>query len=423
MVSGAGLDGSQAIIPKAGDFRNEPPAGGTREDLAAKVDLAVGGANSVGQRVTGKVAGRDVFIGEAATDHMGRLVVLGGHGVSNSWTNPPSPLDDYLNNPGWYDDVADGPVDATLTFAGRGGSVQVDEGAWVVVGPPDFAPDVTPIVTLYDIMADRLGIAVPPAISFVDDVLPILERVASHLAVNRLLEPTWRAVANALANNLASLSDPSDASDALRASVHATVLKATELRELRFTKSQKEILDDWRDGAFLAGSDPARTAPTEADMLDELALSRTVGGGFFPGIEAGFMLTYGLYAGKARLTRGDFEDFDGQRRRLQPGAITERMAVPWQADFSECQARWWPAQRPDVARFGPDGQALPPNTRWDRLVAVAAQDGPIAHNRPSRMNMVAHFAKLGVVEKKTIGGVERSVETGRAPDAAFTAGG
>jgi hypothetical protein len=269
-------------------------------------------------------------------------------------------------------------------------------------------------------MLDRLKIAVPPAISFVQDVLPILHRVASHYWVNRLSQTTWQAVRAALGTNLAGLADPSSAADALRRDVYDSVMASERLRELRFTPSQKEILKDWRDGSFLPGPDPNRPASTEADILDELNLTGTIGGGFFPGIEAGFMMTYAsIYSGKARVTRGEFKDFDGQLRRLPPGSLTERMAVPWQADFVECEGRWWPAQRPDLARFSETGQPLPPSTRWDRLVAVEGPDGPLAHNAASHANMVLHFAKLGVVEKRNFGGQDVFAEIGRADDTEF----
>ena len=29
-----------------------------------------------------------------------------------------------------------------------------------------------------------------------------------------------------------------------------------------------------------------------------------------------------------------------------PGFITEKMALPWQADFADCADNWWPSQRP-----------------------------------------------------------------------------
>lgn len=31
---------------------------------------------------------------------------------------------------------------------------------------------------------------------------------------------------------------------------------------------------------------------------------------------------------------------------LKPGDITQRMAIPWQADFLACRDVWWPTARP-----------------------------------------------------------------------------
>ena len=42
-----------------------------------------------------------------------------------------------------------------------------------------------------------------------------------------------------------------------------------------------------------------------------------------------------------------------------PAFLTERMALPWQADFSACGELWWPAQRPvDVVTSGWDSAIL-----------------------------------------------------------------
>ncbi|TIT26238.1 MAG: hypothetical protein E5W86_12995, partial [Mesorhizobium sp.] len=260
MTAGPGLGDSLAIVPNTqGVRRNVPPAGGNVQDFVASVDFTVAGLNQpFGPRKTGTVGGVDVFLGEVCTDASGRLVVLGGEGKSQSWVAPAPRLEDYLNNPGWFDDVADGPVDATITIAGQPGAVPVNEGAWVVIGPPDFAPDVVPIVSLYDIMSNALQFGTPPAISFVQDVLPILHRVASHFWTNRLRENEWQAVRTALNANLSSLADPSDAADQLRLTIFNAVLKAQDLRQLRLTPAQQEILEDWRDGSFLPGPDPSR---------------------------------------------------------------------------------------------------------------------------------------------------------------------
>src|SRR5262249_40612702 len=57
----------------------------------------------------------------------------------------------FANNDGWHDDVSDWPVTATVTLRGRHLPV---EHAWVVVAPPDYAPGVIAVTTLYDVIRD-----------------------------------------------------------------------------------------------------------------------------------------------------------------------------------------------------------------------------------------------------------------------------
>ena len=75
--------------------------------------------------------------------------MLGGRGKSES-VPPGAPLREFMNNDKWYDDVADGPVTAVVTLPGQE-SVAVHHPSWVTVAPPDFAPAIGAIVTLYDI--------------------------------------------------------------------------------------------------------------------------------------------------------------------------------------------------------------------------------------------------------------------------------
>jgi L-Lysine epsilon oxidase N-terminal/L-lysine epsilon oxidase C-terminal domain len=110
------------------------------------------------------------YLGELRTDEGGRLIVLGAHGRSRrSHRGGPLEEDNFANYDGWYDDVSDGPVSATIRFR-NGTSVQVGGwteracaegrpladpgGAWVVVAPPKFAPHLDPVVSLYDRMVD-----------------------------------------------------------------------------------------------------------------------------------------------------------------------------------------------------------------------------------------------------------------------------
>jgi hypothetical protein len=90
--------------------------------------------------------------GELRTDDHGRLLVLGGRGKSASTSTPPV-ITDFSNNDHWFDDVSDGPVKATITLKGQTQKI-VAEAAWVIVAPPDFAPAIGNVVTLYDTLYD-----------------------------------------------------------------------------------------------------------------------------------------------------------------------------------------------------------------------------------------------------------------------------
>jgi len=151
-------------------------------------------------------AGHEVYLGELHTDEQGRLVVLGGRGVSEP-VGPGGPVsgDDrlaywivnYANNDHWHDDVSDGPVTAQVVL-NDGTEVRVDGGAWVLVAPPDFAPDITNLMTLYDVMeeaaiAGRLPSTpgCPPlrgldSVSFHEDIVPILSRMNDYRWVSPL---------------------------------------------------------------------------------------------------------------------------------------------------------------------------------------------------------------------------------------------
>ena len=86
-------------------------------------------------------------LGELRTDKKGRLLVLPGKGRTAAQIdeyNVPIPLTGDLNNVGWFDDQADGPVSATLVFAD--GSTEEAFGAWVVCCDPSYAPQIRNVV-------------------------------------------------------------------------------------------------------------------------------------------------------------------------------------------------------------------------------------------------------------------------------------
>jgi L-lysine 6-oxidase len=89
-----------------------------------------------------------VTLGDLLTDNSGRLVVLGGFGHAGGNL----PLTSYGGSSTWHDDISDGPVYCTVNF--NDGTPSVSLTAWVVIGSPDFAPEIVNISNLSDTMFD-----------------------------------------------------------------------------------------------------------------------------------------------------------------------------------------------------------------------------------------------------------------------------
>ena len=441
---------------QAGD-RNASESGERR----AKLVIDPGGVTVSGPNVPGTghrfdaVAFGDtpVYLGELRTDQAGRLVVLGGRGLAESPRN--ESLGHFANNDGWFDDTSDGPVIAEVQLPGADAVLHVD-GAWVVVAPPDFAPPVTNIVTLYDIVEqvafDAHWLPVPEKVSFWQDIHPFLSRVPGYQwvdtaafrghrrgdhtaddtdAVERRGDFRDKALLKLLSNpgdgedgkfkkarqavfdrvRRPGASDPNQATARFMPPLSGDDGDRTEGEPktwLTVTPLQYKRLELWKEGAFTVEgaaeaepSDDDQREPTPTE-LDRAALENCVGGGFYPGIEVSDRIKERHHYMKpcrlGQLCRLDH----GQ---LQPGGLTELMAVPWQADFAACEGFWWPAQRPDQVvtvedynavvgalpkpnRTGPFADTLAfPRRRWARGVEADSR----------YRDMVDNWSKLGFV--------------------------
>jgi hypothetical protein len=320
-----------------------------------------------------------VQLGTVIAENGGSIVVLGGHGEAVSPTNAPlnAPGNDFANRDGWLDDTSDGPVTATVTFKDGSASPPVTP-AWVLVAPPKYAPAQQSPVSLYDalrqIALDRGLLPNPfenPAFkpSFADDIMPILKRASDMrwLFANgqtngppagfHHFNPASSAHASSIVNRLRQPGPtlggpgvgtgdmPRTWSDAYPAGGSGTL-----------TPFQYQLMLAWKNNNF----DPAQpTTPggiTPAG-LDRAALEPCVGGPLFPGIEASWFLR-----DKCVFVEAFRLDMSG----LQPGDVTQQMAVPWQSDFLDCAAEpngadtlvWWPAQRPVDVWTDPAGDPM-----------------------------------------------------------------
>lgn len=139
----------------------------------------------------GTFLGKEVYLGELRTDKHGRLIFLGGHGVSDSGY-PDNPPASFGNNDGWHDDISDGPVRANVLIDGQ--EFEADE-AWVVTAPPNYGTNLIGVKTMLDTMQDMfygttlqpyraLWRPFPSPISFTKHILPIFQQFSDAQWVN-----------------------------------------------------------------------------------------------------------------------------------------------------------------------------------------------------------------------------------------------
>src|SRR5215475_5966519 len=134
---------------------------------------------------SGTFFNKPVYLGELQTDEAGRLLVLGGRGVSEPTSSDFNFIRHYANNDNWHDDVSDGPVMANVKVDG----VSIDViPAWVIVAPPDFSPHTFNLVTAYDVMAqvanDKGWLKNAEGVSFTRDIFPIFWRCNGYTWVS-----------------------------------------------------------------------------------------------------------------------------------------------------------------------------------------------------------------------------------------------
>lgn len=352
---------------------------------AGKQQIRTGATSDV--VLQGTYLGNNVVLGELRLDKAGNLLVLGGLGISATFENADIG-NDFYNNPNWHDDVADGPVTARIIQA-DGTPIDV-QGAWIVTAPPDFAPGVKGMVTLYDRILQSALTAAPPLAtmavqpSFTRDILPLIKRARGLRWVHD--NAAWQTISS----NFAQLSDTSAAAATRRRNVvRAIRIAETEFDhpdyDFRLCDWQNQYLTRYMNGDFIADFGTAPPVdPLEPSVLTRTVLDGTVGEGLFPGIEAGMILNdMSVYTTPF--------SFRLDHSKVNPGDLTALMAQPWQADFRKCANGWWPTQRPNQV------PGTNPRLEWDRGIG-------------NHQDLVDHVMKLGMITQKQDGGGQEVFE-------------
>jgi hypothetical protein len=398
-------------IPGAppGARRNPELGGSSRARLAvAPPGRSVSGtAKGPVKLEGGSFLGEPVALGELMTDGQGRLVVLPAQG--RGYSPGAKPLGSFSENPGWTDDVCDGPVRASVKLGSR---VLEAEPAWMIVTPPNYAPAMANgVVTAYDAARSTFvdaGMLDAGTVSFEQDILPIFARLVDLQWVSAGFFQTngFGSAHDWLAGGMPErLADRSSRNAAFRRAVfqsfrnpsfrtsqpnavpeeygdHVSFKTPNSRAWLAVTPLQYRNLRLWAAGDFTSEGGSA-TAPGSLDevplqrrpeSLDRAALESCLGGAFHPGIEAPWTLrARSLWAKPFRLrvrsTSFELQDYGAQLTQrivfssagplqgVSPGELTRWLGVPWHADGASCRSGYqrrislvlptfWPARIP-----------------------------------------------------------------------------
>jgi hypothetical protein len=335
---------------------------------------------------------RRVYLGEIRTDADGHLLFLGGLGKSAPFRKGLNPLT-FANNVGWHDDVADGPVRATVTFSDAT-SMEAEPG-YVAVTPPNFAPGLFGAVTMDDAVREtfqRLNwIPTPTSTSFMQDVWPIFDRLTQLQWTNHglfVLHGHGSPLDAREPGTIGRLSDGSAGNAAWRNAVFALFRDPnaggpvdepkmpqiygdgvdtpnSALSLLSVTATQYEHLRRWAAGTFMSGWPGALPVPPvfahlpTADQvlhLERASLYDCLGGPFHPGIELTWVMRLaGVWKRPYRLNvlptdqpaRQDYGPVltpaicvgaGGPYDGVAAGALTRFLGVPWQTDGASCNS-------------------------------------------------------------------------------------
>jgi hypothetical protein len=345
------ITGADADIVWTVHLANKKAAYPGRGNSEAAADLTIDpgprtldGPNQVKSFDNGQIKFNDgsatVPLGEIRSDHDSRLLVLGGFGHSASPHG--DALGSFWATPGWYDDISDGPVTATIKLHSDGTTPAV-AGAWVIAPPPKFAPQINNVITLYDrvlqAMIDGGLVAAPGTTSYTTDVYPILQRARTTKWVKSV------GGAHVWPDPVVNTPDRNEIFNRLNPPGDMPMLNNGST-DGKLTPTQYAHMQRWNNGTYANdwSGPPAPQPNITPDGLDRAALEACVGGAFYPGIEAGGLDP----ANRPILVAAHYsEPFRLNHALVGPGDITQSMALPWQADFFACGSNWWPVPRPN----------------------------------------------------------------------------
>lgn len=135
---------------------------------------------------------KDVPLGTLEYD-AGTLIFYPADGTSAS-LNPSDLNTDFADNANWYDDICDGRITAKITNIATGEVTELTDAqsaAWIATAPPDYAPQIQPLSTMYDLVCGTANDEYTPELSL---VFPMFYRLYRMQWVNLgdFLSPSFK---------------------------------------------------------------------------------------------------------------------------------------------------------------------------------------------------------------------------------------
>jgi L-lysine 6-oxidase len=343
-------------------------------------------------------------LGTLKTDNLGRLLVIGAYGRAGG--------DEIITGYGgadtWYDDTADGTVYCVVTMSDES---KISLSGWVICASPDFAPEIVNISNLDDTMFDvavRCFALVPDMYSggawntsyianYQRDILPLIQRISRYQWVANV------QAMNAFCSYIFDFGDPSPDNAPNRQQYFAyfraptvytgsgmegqsATLFATDgvpmmplnsgsnsvnnvdvEKFLTLNQTQYFLLEQWAAGKFV--NDPDYDPYPVLPSL-RVPPGNCVGLPMCPGIEVTWTMQNPIIYQQPYviLQAGDEAYYrvngltpsrdETEGGGCQPGDLSKRMAIPWQADFFNCTVQYINFTRPDENKK--DGVPIPP---------------------------------------------------------------
>ncbi len=348
-------------------------------------------------------------LGAMETDADGRLYVIGSPGYAAGWnvnennpggtvdngTDEAFPLNNDIDNDGWFDDACDGPISATVFFDDDS-SQQIDVPAWVVCADPSFAPQVRNVVSIWDEVYNswlrQPSLALAPELctpgdanndgdgaTYNDSYQPFfLEDVwttfrAAHLQMFSTDLNAKAIGAHQRINNITAESDPqtflnlksfirnpntgADNELGTGTPLMPLALGDTGASFLTVTHTQYFFLEQW----FAGKAVPTGTTLTAGELIDKNTLTNLLGGRFSPGIDLTFVvrdpylynqdwqnpdvgpfrigakgLDYSTASTNTPFLSVGYVPNRQNQNSVEPGDLCKFMALPWHTDYNSC---------------------------------------------------------------------------------------